>query len=843
MPFTMHRLVLCVSGGVWAAMALLGAPSLVAGQREIDYPGSLKGHWVPQPTRLGDFVVDEEALSALGKALFWDVAIGSDGQTACASCHGHAGVDPRRLNTVHPGANGTFDTKTGAGELKTADFFPTTVFADPASRFSSVLRDLDDVAGSQGVLSRRFVGIVPGRFEEVCESLPEAVFVLDGIAQRQVTARNPPTVINAVFNIRNFWDGRANHWFNGRNGLGPLDPDARVWVANPSGTALASTAVMLDFSSLASQATGPALNPVEMSCDGRTWPDLAGKVLDRRPLATQRVHREDSLLGALVAADGMGLDATYRELVDAAFLPRWRTTLPTPEGVPQVEANFPLFFGLAVQAYEAKLVSDDSRYDRFAEAGFPEDGGGLLDAEELRGLAIFMNRGELEEVPVGRCVACHGGPLFASPTWPAVGVTEPPPPGPSPRPAPDGIERMLAMAGTRLARVTFADGPSDGDPRIRPLDFPIVDADLEIVRLTGGGNEVLDWDFPDEDELPCPGDRAFLVEADDGGGTLLVEIRRQSVGKGGCETSVRFSLEEFPVGIYALRIDGEVRATLTVLAPGAYDQGFYNIGVRPTAEDLGLGGLQAGGVPLSWSRRRQQGFPLPEVSNPTAVPAGVHAAVDGAFKTPSLRNVELTGPFFHNGGQATLRQVVEFYNRGGDFHEANLVDLSPDMESLGLAEPDIEALVAFMEALTDERVRDEQGPFDHPELPLPNGTRLPAVGAKGRAAECLPPLASFEERLAGGDPTGGEGGDCDGNGVPDACESHPDEDGDRVPDPCERAAGDFNLDGEVGSVDLAWLLAVWGSTVPSWSFADLDRDGRIGSSDLTLLLSRWGPVP
>lgn len=41
-------------------------------------------------------------------------------------------------------------------------------------------------------------------------------------------------------------------------------------------------------------------------------------------------------------------------------------------------------------------------------------------------------------------------------------------------------------------------------------------------------------------------------------------------------------------------------------------------------------------------------------------------AVDGAFKTPGLRNVALTGPYFHNGSRSTLEQVVEFYNRGGD---------------------------------------------------------------------------------------------------------------------------------------------------------------------------------
>jgi cytochrome c peroxidase len=367
---------------ILAFLALLDPRASAGGRREVDYPESLKGQWVPRPTRLSDFVADGEALVTLGKSLFWDVGIGSDGQTACATCHGHAGVDPRRINTVHPGANGTFDTKTAAGELKTADFFPTTVFADPASRFSEVLRDLDDIAGSQGVLSRRFVGLDSGRIEEICDALPEAIFVLDGVAQRQVTGRNPPTVINAVFNIRNFWDGRANPWFNGRNGLGPVDPAARVWVANAAGTGLVPAAVMLDFSSLASQAVGPVLNPVEMSCAGRAWPDLAAKLLDRQPLATQRVRPDDSVLGPLVDADGLGLEVTYRELVDAAFLPHWRTSLPTPDGVPQVEANFPLIFGLAVQAYEARLVSDETRYDRFAEAGFPEDGGGFLDAEE-----------------------------------------------------------------------------------------------------------------------------------------------------------------------------------------------------------------------------------------------------------------------------------------------------------------------------------------------------------------------------------------------------------------------------------------------------------------------------
>ena len=39
----------------------------------------------------------------------------------------------------------------------------------------------------------------------------------------------------------------------------------------------------------------------------------------------------------------------------------------------------------------------------------------------------------------------------------------------------------------------------------------------------------------------------------------------------------------------------------------------------------------------------------------------------GSFKSVGLRNIELTGPYFHNGGTATLEQLVDFYARGGDF--------------------------------------------------------------------------------------------------------------------------------------------------------------------------------
>lgn len=76
------------------------------------------------------------------------------------------------------------------------------------------------------------------------------------------------------------------------------------------------------------------------------------------------------------------------------------------------------------------------------------------------------------------------------------------------------------------------------------------------------------------------------------------------------------------------------------------------------------------------------------------------------FKTPTLRNVTLTAPYMHDGSLSTLREVVEFYNRGGHRHEG----IDPAILPLGLDQGQIEDLVAFLGCLTgsnvDELVRD-----------------------------------------------------------------------------------------------------------------------------------------
>jgi hypothetical protein len=92
----------------------------------------------------------------------------------------------------------------------------------------------------------------------------------------------------------------------------------------------------------------------------------------------------------------------------------------------------------------------------------------------------------------------------------------------------------------------------------------------------------------------------------------------------------------------------------------------------------------------------------------------------------------LTGPYFHNGGQATLEQVVDFYNRGGDRRGPdgndttgfgpNGSNLDADISPLGLTDQERADLAAFLKRpLTDDRVRWERAPFDHPGLLVANG--------------------------------------------------------------------------------------------------------------------------
>jgi cytochrome c peroxidase len=607
-----------------ALAAALITPALLHGEVPPPEPPepmrSLKTVPVPEPNNLFEFVQSRQQAIILGKALFWDEQAGSDNVQACATCHFHAGTDIRRKNQLSPGLLGgdtTFQLGGPNYTLKARDF-PTNT---------------NDVVSSQGVFNTNFRDVDPPNGEDLCDHIADPVFNVHGINTRRVEPRNAPTMVNAVFNFRNFWDGRANNDFVGASVFGQRDPNARVFKAMPDGS-LQAVRVVIPLSSLASQSFGPPTSDFEMSCRDRIWAEIGEKMLDPAflPLRHQEVHPQDSVLGPVANRfnGSKGLTVRYDALVRQAFRPEWWSSSQTVDinGEPytQMEANFGLFFGLAVQLYEATLIADDTRLDKFLEGN-----SSALTAFEQQGKKLFEEK--------GRCINCHGG------------------------------------------------------------------AELTNASVRNVLNE---------------------------------RLERMEMGDGGC---------------------------------AIYDNGFYNIGVRPTAEDLGVGGLDPFGNPLSETRMAMQGKFFDDTLEPPlgAVPeCDGRAAVDGAFKTPHLRNVELGGPYFHNGGKGTLRQVVEFYDRGGDFAQQNIANLDPDIQPIGFTNDEINALVAFLQALTDERSRQEKAPFDHPQILRPQGHpgdenqvavqqtgqgagiraqddrfEVPALGAGGRPAAGLIPLQPF----------------------------------------------------------------------------------------------------
>jgi cytochrome c peroxidase len=583
---------------------------------------SLKTVAVSEPPNLGEFVKNKPAAIALGKALFWDLQVGTNGNQSCASCHFHAGVDTRAKNQISPGllrvtASGeaapdiTFNAGGPNSVLQPADF-PFHKLADPNNASSPVLAHTNDVAGSQGVVLAKFIDSVPDNPVDRVEVQPDPVFNVQDINVRQVTERNTPSTINAVFNHRQFWDGRAQNEFNGVNPFGARDPDAFVLKAPRRESPLERVRISLKNSSLASQAVGPPLSSVEESATGRTFPEIGQKfngtkikLLPRelgkklkllRPLGRQLVHRQDSVLGSLSLWPLRGLiQGSYENMIENAFhrvwwdsqyiikvdanggtrsFRQWWGPLASDE-YSLMDYNFSLFFGLAIQLYESTLISDDSPFDRFMDGN-----SNALTVQQQQGKALFERS----------CAFCHGGAEFTN------------------------------------ASVN----------------------NLERLRL-----------------------------------------RRMNVGNG----------------------------------EAVYDNAFYNIGVLPTLEDLGVGGNDPFGHPLSEARLAARGLFEQLLSERPNIDVGADERItaDGAFKTPGLRNIELTGPYFHNGGQLTLRQVVDFYNRGGDFRENNSDNVDAGIRPLGLTEEQKTSLVAFMQSLTDERVRFERAPFDHPQLFVTNG--------------------------------------------------------------------------------------------------------------------------
>jgi cytochrome c peroxidase len=583
-------------------------------------PESLKHVPVPEPTNLSTYIRNRDAAIALGKAFFWDMQVGSDGVQACASCHFRGGADPRSINQLNPGGADNPDPTINLGgpnyQLKASDY-PFHKLADPTDRHSHVIHDFDDVASSQGVHFRQFVGVEPGAIRDIAAPIPDPIFNIEAINTRRAEPRNTPTMINAAFNYNNFWDRRARNIFNGFSVQGAGDSAARVLHAKNLNQ-IERVIVRIDNASLASQAVGPPLSDREMGSVGRTFKDIGKRLSPAEPLRQQDVSSSDSVLGRYANVDdGRGLNTTYRALIEAAFEPAWwRSNLivsvaadgslafpPRPNRplhdneYTMLEYNFSLYFGLSVQLYEMTLISDDAPVDRY----FDGDRHALTD-QELRGMEVFNGD--------SACAGCHSGAELT-----------------------DNSTRILFGA------------------------------------VVGGVKQP-----------------AELVER---------------MFNGVCEVV-------------------------------AYDQGVYNLGVRRTQEDLSHGNNDAFGNPLSFVKlltlppnqipsQELLTFGVPNITNPP-IAINERTVTAGTFKVPSLRNLELTAPYFHNGGQRTIRDVVEFYNRGGDFRENNVLNIDFEIGKLNLTPQQIDDLVAFLgRPLTDARVAQQRAPFDHPQLFVPNG--------------------------------------------------------------------------------------------------------------------------
>lgn len=409
--------------------------------------GSLKSVAIPVTDFSGYLNAGPDATNAaiaLGKALFWDTQTGGDGQQACASCHFNAGADSRTKGQFSPGAALNWQVLGGgaaANYVPSAAEFPLHLLSDMANRNSQLMWDSANITGSQGLHHTKFVDVFPGSSVDIGTVItqdvaPDAYGVADAanpavkVNTRRTTGKNAPSVINAVFNFRNFWDGRAQNIFNGATPGGAADTTAFVLAADPNSAQIlaangqpAHQIVAIANGALASQSVGPPNNATEMSFDGRDFKKLGKKMLSLKPLANQIVATNDSVLGPYgnqsLASGIPGLNISYEALIQTAFQPKWWNSnqlvdasgnfVPDGQGgiksAPATdtseftleEFNFSMFWGIAIQMYESTLVANDSRFDRYMDGDRTQ-----LTSLEQQGLNIFTGK--------GHCSICHMGP-------------------------------------------------------------------------------------------------------------------------------------------------------------------------------------------------------------------------------------------------------------------------------------------------------------------------------------------------------------------------------------------------------------------------------------------------
>jgi cytochrome c peroxidase len=176
-----------------------------------------------------------------------------------------------------------------------------------------------------------------------------------------------------------------------------------------------------------------------------------------------------------------------------------------------------------------------------------------------------------------------------------------------------------------------------------------------------------------------------------------------------------------------------------IVAPLFSDQKFHNIGIAAHKSNFVILAREALGVVRSGDQKQ-----IDELAIQTKFSELGRFLVTrneneiGGFKTPTLRNIGITGPYMHDGSLRTLWDVMDHYNKGGIPNPF----LDGGMQRLGLTEPEIDELVAFLFTLTDERFRargeEERRRQSALKGQRPQRDNAVALGRKGDLGDLAP---------------------------------------------------------------------------------------------------------
>ncbi len=175
------------------------------------------------------------------------------------------------------------------------------------------------------------------------------------------------------------------------------------------------------------------------------------------------------------------------------------------------------------------------------------------------------------------------------------------------------------------------------------------------------------------------------------------------------------------------------------VSPLFSDQKFHNIGIAAHKQDFPQLAREAVSIVNSGDQKQIDELAIQSKFSELGRFLVTKQVNDvGAFKTPTLRNVALTAPYMHDGSLPTLFDVMDHYNKGGVPNPY----LDGGMQRLGLTEPEIDDLVAFMASLTSAKFaafgKSELARMNGLKNTRPNRDTAVAMGKKGDLGDIAP---------------------------------------------------------------------------------------------------------